>query len=287
MVDQLSQNRKELHLFDAHTHIGEIAPGKGQTADQLIMRMDSEGIERSVVLSLENPEETYYYVLSREVLEACSENPDRLVPFCCVDPRRGSADTSTDFLSLIDRYVQRGAKGFGEHLAGLAIDDPRSMKIYEACGYLGVPIVFHTDRLRNYDEVGLPGLERVVSTMRETIFIAHGPGWWKEISAEVDPDVTYPKGPIVPGGRVGELLDSYGNLFADISAGSGYNALSRDPEYGAQFLSDHSEKLLFGTDCIHPEQELAIIDFLVEAEIPKREKQRISHLNIERILGIS
>ena len=100
-----------------HTHIGEIAPGKGQTAGDLVRRMDEEGIERSVVLSIENPEETYFYVLSREVIAACREYGDRLIPFCCVDPRRGRADTSTDFLGLIERHVSEGAKGFGEHLA--------------------------------------------------------------------------------------------------------------------------------------------------------------------------
>ncbi len=282
----MSTERESLHLFDAHTHIGEIAPGKGQTAKQLIQRMKEESIERSVVLSIENPEETYYYVLSREVIETCKKFPDKLIPFCGVDPRRGRSDTSTDFLSIIERYIGDGAKGFGEHLAGLAINDPRSMKIYEACGYLGLPVVFHMDNLRNYDRVGLPGLERVVSTLKETTFIAHGPGWWREISAEVDPDVNYPKGPIKRGGRVPELLTEHQNLYADISAGSGYNALQRDPQYAMEFLTDVSDKLLFGTDCIYPDQKLPIIDFLVKADIPMKAKRKIAHLNLEKILGI-
>jgi predicted TIM-barrel fold metal-dependent hydrolase len=248
--------------------------------------MDEEGIERSVVLSIENPEETYYYVLSREVIQACREFEDRLIPFCGVDPRRGRADTSTDFLGLIERYVRDGAKGFGEHLAGLPVNDPRSMKIYEACGYLGIPVLLHIDRLRNTDSIGLRGFEKVLSTLPQTIFIAHGPGWWKEISSEVDSETTYPKDPIDREGRVQELLSKYDNLYGDLSAGSGYTALSRDPEYALKFLTQFSDKLLFGTDCIWPKQELPIINFLVHADIPVGDKLKIAHENILRILGI-
>ena len=277
---------KDLHLIDVHTHIGEIAPGKGQTAAELVNRMDEEGIERSVVLSIENPEETYYYVLSREVIQACKEYEDRLIPFCCVDPRRGRADTSTDFLGLIERYVSDGAKGFGEHLAGLPVNDPRSMKIYEACGYLGIPVLLHIDKLRNTDSIGLYGFEKVLSTLPQTIFIAHGPGWWKEISPEVDKQTTYPEGSVGKGGRVQELLSKYDNLYGDLSASSGYNALSRDPDHAMEFLRQFSDKLLFGTDCVWPKQELPIINFLVHADIPDRDKLKIAHENLLRILGI-
>jgi len=277
---------RDLHLIDVHTHIGEIAPGKGQTPRQLLARMDQEGIAKAVVLSIENPEETYYYVLSKEVLAACRRHP-RLIPFCCVDPRRGPSDTSTDFLGLIERYVRKGAKGFGEYLAGLPIDDPRSMKIYEACGYLGIPVLFHTDNRRNTDSVGLLGLEKVLKTLPQTIFIAHGPGWWREISSEVDPRVTYPEGPVKEGGRVRELLQSYENIYADVSGFSGYNALNRDPAYAMELLTDVSRKILFGTDCLHPGQELPIVNFLVEAKIPLKHKRRIAHENALRILGVS
>lgn len=282
----MSLTAKDLHLIDMHTHIGEIAPGKGQTAGDLVRRMDEEGIERSVVLSIENPEETYFYVLSREVIAACREYGDRLIPFCCVDPRRGRADTSTDFLGLIERHVSEGAKGFGEHLAGLPVNDPRSMKIYEACGYLGIPVLLHIDSLRNTDSIGLRGFEKVLSTLPQTIFIAHGPGWWREISSRVDRKTTYPKEPILEGGRVQELLSKYDNIYGDLSAGSGFNALNRDPEYAMEFLSKFSDKLLFGTDCIWPKQELPIINLLVHADIPVGDKLKIAHENALRILGI-
>jgi hypothetical protein len=38
-------------------------------------------------------------------------------------------------------------------------------------------------------------------------------------------------------------------LFADLSANSGNNALSRDPEFTQGFLQRHEGKLIFGSDC--------------------------------------
>ena len=49
---------------------------------------------------------------------------------------------------------------------------------------------------------------------------------------EVDPSTRggYPKGPIHKPGRVAELLSKYDNLYGDLSAGSGYNAIRAYPE---------------------------------------------------------
>ncbi len=44
-------------------------------------------------------------------------------------------------------------------------------------------------------------------------------------------------------------LGDYANLYADMAANSGNNAMSRDPEFTADFLRRHQDKLLFGSDC--------------------------------------
>ena len=38
-------------------------------------------------------------------------------------------------------------------------------------------------------------------------------------------------------------------MFGDMSAGSGRNALGRDPEHARAFMARHQDKLLFGSDC--------------------------------------
>jgi hypothetical protein len=56
---------------------------------------------------------------------------------------------------------QHGCMGFGEHVNGLAFDDPLNMAIYARCDEYGLPPVFEIDKT-NYchDDVGLPRLER-------------------------------------------------------------------------------------------------------------------------------
>jgi len=56
------------------------------------------------------------------------------------------------------------------------------------------------------------------------------------------------KTPVTPGGRVVELMRNYPNMLADLSAGSGENAIMRDPEFGYKFLEEFQDKLFFGVD---------------------------------------
>jgi predicted TIM-barrel fold metal-dependent hydrolase len=81
--------------------------------------------------------------------------------------------------------------------------------------------------------------------------IGHAQSFWSHISADVPPpDKTlYPTGPVKSGGLIDRLLAEYPNLYADMSAGSGFNAISRDEDFSAGFLQRHRKQLLFGSDC--------------------------------------
>ena len=64
--------------------------------------------------------------------------------------------------------------------------------------------------------------------------MGHGPTFWAEIANEV-PEAercSYPKGPVTEEGAVPRLMRQYGNLWADLSAMSGLNAVTRDPVFG-------------------------------------------------------
>ncbi len=82
-------------------------------------------------------------------------------------------------------------------------------------------------------------------------FIGHAQSWWAHVSAEVPPpeETLYPKGRVVPGGLADRLLSDYENMWADLSAGSGFGALSRDEDFTRGFLDRHRGKLMFATDC--------------------------------------
>ena len=52
-----------------------------------------------------------------------------------------------------------------------------------------------------------------------------------------------------PGGLTDRWLSDFPNFYADMSANSGNNALSRDPEFSRGFVGRHQDKLIFGSDC--------------------------------------
>ena len=43
-------------------------------------------------------------------------------------------------------------------------------------------------------------------------------------------------------------MEQYDNLWAVLSAGSGYNAITRDEQFGIAFLDRFQDRLMFGTD---------------------------------------
>ncbi|HOL66036.1 MAG TPA: amidohydrolase family protein [bacterium] len=260
-------------IIDFHAHIGRIHPERKELLDasQLMTRMEEWGIEKACVLALsETPEGDYLEADTEDVLRECSHFPGRLIPFCLIDPRFGLNHPSMNFAPLMEEYVARGCRGMGELLPKMAIDDCRCLNLFQQAARFNLPVVIDLhSRPLSYgleDAPGLPGLEKVLQSCPETIIVGHGPTFWAEISGSVSPSErgSYPRGPIKPGGAVPRLLKTYPNLWADLSAGSGYNALTRDPAAGLEFLETFQDKLLFGTDyCLrrHTDREVKIIGF--------------------------
>jgi predicted TIM-barrel fold metal-dependent hydrolase len=281
-------------LIDCHTHVGPTwINTEPLTPETLLDWMDDSGIDRAVLLPLESPSAASYYSTTRSILDI-ADDYDRFLPFCSFDPR---VDLGTGafvdsrkagFRQLIEQYVDRGARGFGEIKCNLPIDDDRMQLIYDLCGEFDLPMLFHLDDQSMMDEVGLPRLERMLESYPDADFIMHSHGWWSHISADVESDDlargAMPDGPVVEGGRCDELLSEYDNLFADISAGSGWNALIRDEEYTRAFLQRHHEQVLFGTDKSYvgfEPQHAALFDrFSLSGDV----RENIAHRNIERLL---
>jgi len=276
------------NVLDIHTHIGKLYIEYPKfTSKKLLKKMDELGIDEAAILPIENPEEIHYYSTTDYVLQAIRRYRDRLIPFCNVDPRRGNPG-EFDPYPIIEDYVSRGCRGFGEVLAGLPIDDPRLQRIYEVVGELGIPILLHFDKYRCFDEVGFPRFEKIVKKFPKTTFIGHGPHWWAEISADVNKDEAYgyPKGPVRASGKVEHLLQKYSNVYADLSAHSGWNALARDPEYAKGFLERNRDKLLFGTDLLWEGQEIKILDFLESIDISNKTLEKILFKNASHLLRL-
>ncbi len=273
-------------MIDFHVHLGNLYRQSypshiGLSVHQLIERMDREGIEISVLLPLESPEGAFGYFLTEQAIEARDMYPERLIAFLCIDPRMSSA------VELIDVFVKRyGCMGFGEHINELAFDDPRNKAIYARCDEHGLPLVFEINANYCYDEVGLPRLEACLREFSNVKFCGHGPGFWSAISGDDDQKGGYPKGPVTPGGALDRLLSEYDNLYADISAGSGYNGLTRDPEFTEGFVARHWRKLLFGTDYMGHNQPLPQMGWLASLDVTPEVRNVIAGGNARRILGL-
>ncbi len=77
-------------------------------------------------------------------------------------------------------------------------------------------------------------------------------------------------------------MRKYPNLWADISAGSGYNALTRDPEFGLEFLDEFQDKLMFGTDsCLRSDVNLLYPNVGFISEL--RQNKKLSGTALDKI----
>ena len=306
-------------IIDFHTHLGDLRRPEDThrrpvTWDDLLGRMDEEGIDKAVLLplgvspeSLQGPQ-----LLSAQLglfgqIKAASSHRDRVIPFGNIDPRMGCAGNlepdqvddppETDFSWVLERLVELGCVGIGEITANIALDDPRVVNLFRQCGQWQMPVLFHcTGPGRGvyglYDEVGAPRLERLLQLAPDTTIVGHSPGFWTEISADIVPQnkFIYPKGPIRREGSLPRLLRTYGNLYADISANSGYNAISRDKDYGVRFLNEFQDRILFGTDVCFggPEGRMPHLSYLrgllQEGAIDQEVFDKITGANALKIL---
>jgi hypothetical protein len=274
---------------DVHTHLGQTWNTKAPlTARLLLGWMDAGDIAQAVVLPLVSPESSSYPLTTDFVLAETKPHRDRLVPFCCLDPRTSFGGGQKGLVDMLKRWVDLGARGFGEHKPGVKIDDSRNMALYEACGELALPVLFHIDEQRNMDAPGLPGLEKATSEHPDTIFIGHGPGWWASISGDAkQADLGgYPKGPIAPGGALDALMEKYPRLYGDLSAGSGASAITRDPAFGREFLIRRADRLMFGTDFLAPDQEVPQLALYRQLDLPAAVQAKIFRDNARRVLGL-
>jgi predicted TIM-barrel fold metal-dependent hydrolase len=153
-----------------------------------------------------------------------------------------------DAAETIETYLKAGAVVIGEQKFGVECDSPEMQKLYALAGSYGVPILMHWQHT-TYNS-GFDRFPRMLEKFPKVTFIGHAQTWWANIDKDhQDQSLLYPKTKVTPGGLTDRYLADYPNLYADMSAGSGQNALSRDPDHARGFLQRHQSKLMFGSDC--------------------------------------
>lgn len=148
----------------------------------------------------------------------------------------------------ITKYLDSGAIIIGEQKFGVECDSAESQVLYKLAGEYRVPILMHFQH-GTYN-LGFERLHKMLEKYLTTIFIGHAQTWWANIDKNhADQKVLYPKGKVTAGGLTDRYLADYPNMFADMSAGSGLNALTRDEDHTRGFLDRHQSKILYGSDC--------------------------------------
>lgn len=255
-------------LIDDHVHVTRSRTTTRKNGEtfatpaQLIGMMDAEGIDKAILLPEISPDCSDRFVTTEDVLEICAVHPQRFIPFCNLDPRMDSNSPSADFSRYLTFYKQAGCRGVGEVTANLPFDDPLVENLFRHCEANAMPVMFHVGPQQGgcyglVDDPGLPRLEKCLQNFPDLCFIGHSQPFWAEISGDLKPQErnSYPKGPVAPGGRLPELLERYPNLYGDLSAGSGHNAVSRDPQAGYAFMDKFQDRLFFGTDICSPKDK--------------------------------
>jgi predicted TIM-barrel fold metal-dependent hydrolase len=290
-------------LIDSHQHVGYI----NHDASAVIDEMDRLGIDQAWILTwylpsdedspdyhsgsdprYMRPDGTHAAMPLSGVIEACRRYPDRFIPGYCPDPRLPQAP------ALLEAACRmHGIRICGEWSYRTPLDDPRSLNLLRKAGELGCPVVLHMDApwrpdgrgSRVYDPQWYAGsidaLERALQACPQTTIIGHAPGFWRYLSGdEPHTSALRPQGSVTPGGKVIELLNTCPNLYADLSAGSGLTALSRDVSHARSFILKHADRLLYGRDQYGHD----LYAFLQTLDLPAAVLDKLLSGNAQRLL---
>lgn len=229
------------------------------------------GVEKGFILPLLSPE-ALFSVQSNEEAEYIANNNSDFLYWCCnVDPRMLKNLPDADLSVMLNSFKERGAVAVGEVTANLYIDDPYLENLFYHCSLCDMPAIIHMAAGHGgtygiIDDLGLPRLEKLLKKYPNLKIIGHSQCFWSEIGDNVTEDnrSKYPEGKVNEG-RVAKILRECPNLFCDLSAGSGFNALNRDTDYAYRFIEEFSDRLMFGTDFVVPNQKNFLSKWLDES----------------------
>lgn len=252
-------------IIDVHSH----ADFYGFSMNRLLKNLEENNIDLTWLLPWEAPVNEFNPCFYRQMNVDCDgpisfkkcikyaeAAPDKFILGYAPDPR---LPESIDKLhAAVEAY---GVRVYGELKLRMMYDNLDAIRMFRYCGKNGLPVLLHLADSVESDCTyprpdywyggGMDAFERVLRQCPETIFIGHASGFWAYMSGDyntVDKKEYYPTGKVTPGGKVIELLRKYPNLYCDISANSGRNALIRDLKFGRSFVIEFQDKILFGRD---------------------------------------
>jgi predicted TIM-barrel fold metal-dependent hydrolase len=220
-------------VLDTHLHLRK-------DADACWTHMRGCGVTNAVLLTRAADQDR-----SKQEME---RRPGRFARSVSTDPTVPGAD------KVLRDALERGAVSIGEMKFHVALDSPAMRRVYDIAAEMQVPVMMHIQTFPHFQgekpyNSGYAEFDKVLRAYPRTMFIGHGDLFWAHMSADVPTDRGYPAGPVKPGGLTDRWLSDFPNLYADLSANSGNNALSRDKAFTREFLERNQRKLIFGSDC--------------------------------------
>lgn len=295
-------------FIDIHAHAYRIKPMfMFCTAEKLLEQYDRLKIDMGVLLPVVSSE-IYFPQAVEDIVEMSQQYQDRFIPYCNIDPRVLTNSPIAPLDKVIRYFKGLGCKGIGEVMPHLPLMDPMVQNLFACAEKEDMPIVYDgsaqlTGDFGLYDDAGLPQLEYTLQMYPKLKVFGHGPVFWNEIGrldtvaqrgVFMHPDghqvLNLPTGPIYEEGAVPRLFRRYPNLHGDLSDPTAYNAIARDTNYGARFLTEFQDRLYFGTDICSENAEIELDQLLISwrdtGKISQTVFRKIAYDNAAKLLGL-
>ena len=232
-------------VIDIHEHVVDL-----ERAEMLLEGMDQLGIQRACLMGTSWYTFTLdqqfgferYHENNLEILAIKAKYPDRFCAFPTLDPE------AEGNLERLQDYVAKGADGLKLYLGhgagtgkgpfhSMPLDDPRMLPIYEYAQATQLPIVFHINLIKYYDE--FVRVMELYPYLR--VDIPHF-GLHKNTGQRLR--------------RFEWLLDRYPNVYTDISFGwhtfhvDGMEALAKWRTRSRLFFTRHADRIMYASDLV-------------------------------------
>jgi predicted TIM-barrel fold metal-dependent hydrolase len=281
-------------IIDIHQHLNY----SGRSDDALLAHQRTMGATTTILLPAGRPvntPSTHQGVSNGLQAEALGNEACRTFSTAHENYRYGANEVPDvqGAVKEIEQYLKGGAILIAELKFGVECDSPEMQALYQLAQAHRVPVLMHWQfQMYNY---GFERFYKMLEKYPKVNFLGHAQTWWANIDKNYRDDVAqlYPKGPVTRGGLTDRYLSDYANMYGDLSAGSGLNALMRDEDFTRDFLTRHQSKLLYGSDCNDLDgsgpkcigsQTIATIRRLAPASAVER---KLLYENAKRVLRVS
>jgi len=232
-------------VIDIHEHVVD-----EERAMMLLKGMDELGIQRACLMGTS----WYTFTLDQQfgferyhennltILDLKAKYPDRFCAFPTLDPEaEGNLERLKDYVAKgadgLKLYLGHGAgTGHGPFHA-MPLDDPRMLPIYEYAEKTQLPIVFHINLIKYYDE-----LVRVMERYPYLRVDVPHFGLHKNTGKRLR--------------RFEWLMERYPNVYTDISFGwhtfhiDGMEALAKWRSRSQLFFTRHADRIMYASDLV-------------------------------------